>query len=138
MRVLPRSRDGVPLPRHEDLTTPPQTAMWMAHSKIYTATRNDIIAAMIVFEREAIRDLTIGQLADYVTFRALTRTLPQTAEARSASILSLFEGGAARPEGLTDFDRAYLGALYEGAPNLRGSNRLAAMEKATGVRAFRQ
>ena len=43
LRVRARSRDGMPIPRRENMTDLPQTEMWMAHSKIYTATRNDIL-----------------------------------------------------------------------------------------------
>ncbi len=132
LRVRSRSRDGMPVGRRENLVDIPQTTMWMAHSKIYTATRNDIHYAMVLFDREAIAGLNLAQLADYATFRALTRTLPQTSAARRASILALFEDGAERPEGLTDFDRSYLSTLYSGPPNLPGPNRQAAIEAATG------
>lgn len=132
LRVRSRSRDGMPVGRRENLVDIPQTTMWMAHSKIYTATRNDIHYAMVLFDREAIDGLNLAQLADYATFRALTRTLPQSPEARRASILALFEEGPERPEGLTDFDRSFLSTLYSGPPNLPGPTRLAAIEAATG------
>jgi hypothetical protein len=136
-RIRPLSRDGRPIPRREDLVRPPETAMWMAHSKIYTATRNDIRYALVLLDRGALADTTIGQLADYATFRALTRNLPETAEARSASIVGLFDGGT-RPEGLTDFDLTYLRTLYTGLPNLPGTARLAELERVTGRKVFNQ
>ncbi len=138
LRVRARSRDGMPIARREDLVDLPQTYMWSAHSKIYTATRNDILSALVLFDRESVRGLTLTQLADYATFRALTRTLPETADARGASIVALFDGGAARPAELTEFDRAYLGKLYEGLPNIPGALRLAELEKATGRNVFEQ
>lgn len=134
LRVVPRSRDGMPIARREDLTAPPQTTMWMAHSKIYTATRNDIFHALVLFDREAIKGKTIDQLADYVTFRALSRTLPRgDFAANDASILALFDPGA-EVAGLTELDRAWLGELYDGPPNLPAPARLAKLEKATGWR----
>lgn len=138
LRVRPRSRDGQPIGRHQDLVDIPQTHMWMAHSKIYTATRNDIDSALVLIDRSAARGKTLAQLADYATFRALTKALPETAEARSRSIFSLFDGSEAGPAGLTAFDLAYLGTLYEGQPNIPGSMRELALEQATGVDVFRQ
>jgi hypothetical protein len=138
LRVRARTRDGLPIPRRENLVDLPQADMWMAHSKIYTATRNDIMSALVLFDREAVKGMTVQQLADYATFRALTRALPQTADSRGASILSLFDGAASRPPGLTAFDVAYLGALYDGVPNIPGSMREIALEKATGRDVFEQ
>lgn len=132
LRVRARSRDGMPIPRRENLTDLPQTDMWMAHSKIYTATRNDILYSLILIDRSAVRGLSVGQLADYATYRSLTRTLPQTPDTRADSILALFDGGAQPPAGMTEFDRVYLTQLYDGVPNLPAPARLAQLEAATG------
>jgi len=132
LRVRARTRDGMPIPRRENMVDLPQTELWMAHSKIYTATRNDILYSLILIDRGAISGMTIGQLADYATYRSLTRTLPQTPETRADSILALFEGGAQHPTGLTEFDRVYLSELYDGVPNLPATARLAQLEAATG------
>ena len=132
LRVRARSRDGMPIPRRENMVDLPQTEQWMAHSKIYTATRNDILYSLILIDRDAISGMTVGQLADYAAYRSLTRTLPQTPETRADSILALFEGGAPRPAGLTEFDRVYLTELYDGVPNLPAPARLAQLEAATG------
>lgn len=138
LRVRAHSRDGLPIARRENMTEIPQTEMWSAHSKIYSATRNDIQSAMILFDRDEISGLTIDQLADYATLRALTRTLPETAEARADSVLALFDADGNRPEGLTEFDRVYLSTLYKGIPNLPASARLAQLEAATGRDIFMQ
>lgn len=133
LRVRARSRDGMPISRRESLTDLPQTWMWSAHSKIYVATRNDIISALVLFDREAIRGMNLAQLADYATFRALVHRLPDPAAAGQTSILALFDEGAARPEGFTEFDLAYLSQLYTGLPNLPAPAKLADLEEATGV-----
>jgi hypothetical protein len=104
--------------------------------EIYTATRNDIYLAMVLFDREAVAGASIRQLADYATFRALSQALPETAEARASSIVGLFDAGAARPDGLTEFDRTYLATLYSGMPNIRAETRLAELERATGRNVF--
>ena len=136
LRVRARSRDGMPIDRQEDLFTPPQTHMWMAHSKIYTATRNDILSSLILFDRDAVKGLNVQQLADYATFRALAHTLPQVTSARPDSILALFEGGASAPTQLTAFDMAYLRAMYDGMPNIPATTRIAHLEEATGRNLF--
>jgi len=136
LRVRARTRDGMPVARRENLTDVPQAAMWMAHSKIYVATRNDIISALVLFDRDEIRGLDLAQLADYATFRALAHTLPDPAVAGQASILTLFDEGAPAPAGFTEFDLAYLGQLYSGIPNLPAPAKLADLEEATGVRSL--
>jgi hypothetical protein len=131
LKVWTRTRDGMVVSRRDSLTDPPQMQEQMAHSKIYTAHRKDIVSALVLIDRDAIGGLSLQQLADYATFRALTRTLPPE-EARGASIVGLFESGANRPAGLTEFDRKFLDTLYSGVPNLPGSSRLAALTDATG------
>ncbi|HYD23446.1 MAG TPA: hypothetical protein VEB68_01515 [Croceibacterium sp.] len=138
LRVRPVSRDGILIGRRENLVDIPQTTMWMAHSKIYTATRNDIVSSLVLLDRDAVAGLTLTQLADYAVFRGLTRTLPETEAARGRSIVSLFDGGGERPAGLTEFDLAFLGELYEGQPNIPGPLRQLALEQATGVDVFEQ
>lgn len=138
LRIVPRTRDGIVVSRRDNLVDVPQATAFMAHSKIYSAIRMDIVSAQVLIDRDAAQGLTLFQLADYVTFRALTRSLPQTDEARAASILSLFDGVSDRPKELTGFDRAYLGELYSGIPNIPGTMRELALEQATGVDIFKQ
>lgn len=135
LRIRARTRDGMPISRRENLAQLPTTTMWMAHSKIYSATRNDIISAMVLFDRDAVRGLNLTQLADYATFRALAQRLPGPESAGQASILTLFEPGEARPGGLTEFDRAYLGQLYTGLANLPAPAKLAELTQVTGMNA---
>ena len=133
LRVRTRSRDGMPISRRENLTDIPQATMWMAHSKIYTATRNDILSALVLFDRDEIRQLTLDQLADYATFRALVHQPPDPSAHEQGSILSLFDSGGTPPAGLTAFDRAYLARLYTGMANLPAQAKLADLARATGV-----
>ena len=135
LRVRARTRDGMPIARRENLAELPTTTMWMAHSKIYSATRNDILSAIVLFDRDAVRGLDLAQLADYATFRALAHRLPDPEAAGEASILSLFDSGETRPGGLTEFDRAYLAELYTGLANLPAPAKLADLAHATGTSA---
>jgi len=121
--VEPRTLTGMPIAQVRDLTRPPTMAVHAAHSRIYTTTRRDITSIMIAFDHAAVRDLSIGQLADYATMRGLAQTRPVAGMAVD-SILSLFEGTDAPPQRFTNFDIAYLRALYADLPNLPAANKL--------------
>lgn len=85
--------------------------------------RVDIEASMVVFDNAFVSGKTIQQLADYATVRLLASThdIGNPGGGEIDTILTLFAEGASPPEGLTSFDRAYLGALYRLPPNARGS-----------------
>jgi len=140
VHVLPqirtRSRDGMVVPRRENLIQPPQTEMWMAHSRIYTATRQDITSVLVLIDPAAIAGMTVDQLADYAAMRAFAPAVSELRAAEGGSILALFEGPAEeRPAGLTESDRATLATLYDGPPNLPASTRLAELGEVTAGRA---
>lgn len=119
--TLGRTRDGMPIPRRESLASPPVVSMWMAHSKIYLATREDIEFVMVLFDLEKMKGKTLVQLADYATMRGLARTRPVDGEGQAMdTILALFDAAAEPPLEMTQFDRAYLAALYDGIPNMPG------------------
>ena len=116
-----RSRDGDPIPRSVSLFDPPQVNSWMAHSKIYLAVREDITRVVVLFDMEGVKGKTLLQLADYATMRSLARTRPTTEEGQAMdTILALFDPAGSPPLQMTEFDRAYLGALYDGIPNIPG------------------
>jgi len=116
-----KTRDGVPIPRSVSLNSPPQVNTWMAHSKIYLAVREDIERVVVLFNKEGVKGKTLLQLADYATMRGLARTRP-TSESGQAldTILALFDPAGSPPLQMTEFDRAYLGAVYDGIPNIPG------------------
>ena len=135
-RVFTRNRDGLPVSRRESLVAPPQTTMWMAHSKIYRATQENIVSALVLFDIGAVRGMTIDQLADYATVRAFVHKPPSPGATGGPSILALFDApAAARPAGLTAYDRALLAGLYGGIPNINGTATAATIARATGHRA---
>ncbi len=121
-----RTRDGLWIGRRENLVALPQAAMWSAHSKIYTPTREDITAAMVLIDRDAIEGRSLTQLADYATLHGLADHVPATADG-VASIQQLFDTESA-PEGLTAFDMTYLERLYSAIPNVPASTRLEGLE----------
>jgi len=116
-----RTRDGMPVARRENLTEPPVVSTWMAHSKIYLAIREDIASVVVLFDKRHVGGKTLVQLADYATMRGLARTRPADGEGQTLdTILTLFDQAASPPPQLTEFDQAYLAAVYDGMPNIPG------------------
>ena len=76
--------------------------------------RVDMAGAVVLVETGALREKTFRQLADYATVRILASVTDEVAENPGdvPTILELFGPGFA-PEGLSEFDRSYLAALYE-------------------------
>ena len=90
-------------------------------SRFYLSVREDITGVLVLFDRAAVRGMTLVQLADYATMRGLARTRPVDGDGQALdTILALFDPEATPPVELTQFDRAYLGALYAGMPNQTG------------------
>jgi hypothetical protein len=113
LRVVTRTRDGMVVDRAESLQIPPQTTMAMAHSKIYAATRRDIISATVLVDKSAVSAISVIQLADYATMRALSGESAEAVDMPGGSILSLFDKqGSERPAELTANDRTFLHTLY--------------------------
>ncbi len=119
-----RTRDGMPIARRENLTDPPVTQMWMAHSKLYLTIREDITQVVVLFDREGVRGKSIIQLADYATMRSFARTRPATGDAALDTILALFDPGHEPPQELTAFDQAYLRSVYKEIANLPAAMKL--------------
>ncbi len=121
--VQPASRDGMRIGRGRNLVNPPSMRAEMAHSKIYTTIRRDIEMVWVIIDRDAARGMSLMQLADYATMRGLVRTDPGD-DLDISSILGLFNSSGPWPETLTDFDRAYLTAVYDSIPNLPAARKI--------------
>lgn len=86
--------------------------------------RVDMLGSVVVFNSDEIVGLTLQQLADYASMRSFVSVYELSADESAAtpSILSLFkEEDDAAPEGLTDFDWAYLEAIYKLPRTARGN-----------------
>lgn len=83
--------------------------------RLVSPIRNDINGTIVVFDRDRANGRTIKQLADYATFRILApvQDFAQVQPKALPSILQLFTQGAVPPEGMTEFDWAYLAAYYK-------------------------
>jgi hypothetical protein len=116
-RIVVRTRDGMMVARRENLDELPETTVQMAHSKIYKATRRDIISAMVFVDPAAAHGLSVAQIADYATMRALSDDAGDQLHSPRPTILGLFDAGADKPAGLTDSDWTFLRTLYSTPAN---------------------
>ncbi|MFA4893818.1 hypothetical protein [Brevundimonas sp.] len=90
----------------------PQIEVFAA-SRIRSQIRDDMVRSIVILDVDRLGGATLVQLADYVALVALAQ-IDWKAEATDyRTILNLFEDPTTAPAGLTDWDRAYLKALYE-------------------------
>lgn len=122
--VETRMANGMPVPRRRDLVNLPVGRMWSAHSKLTLSSRQDIVATLVVFDRNAVVGMSLVQLADYAVMRSFARTRDMEGEAALDTILGLFAEEGPRPQSLTAFDRAYLASLYDGVANIPAAAKL--------------
>lgn len=122
--VETRMQNGSIVPRSHDLVNPPVGRMEGGQSLIKTGTHKEIVNVVLLFDRDKIRGKTLNQIADYAVMRVFTRTRDATGAKAPDSILTLFDAGNTPPAGLTEFDRAYLAALYEGSAHVTGLSKL--------------
>ncbi|HEY7805930.1 MAG TPA: hypothetical protein VIC34_01900 [Croceibacterium sp.] len=123
--VQRRMQNGATMPKRQNLLDIPSATMEGGQSLISTATEQHIVKVVVLINRDAAVGKSLSQLSDYSIMRALAQTRDATGGDAPDSILSLFDtGGQAPPAGLTDFDRAYLTALYEGPPHVKGLSKL--------------
>lgn len=83
-------------------------------SNIAEQVRVDVEGSIVVFDSAYVPGKSIEQLADYATMRLFAPTEDTLVDGGGGveTILSLFAQNDTPPKGLTDFDRAYLNALY--------------------------
>ena len=89
----------------------------------------EIVGAVILVETSALKGKTFRQLADYATIRILASVTDQIDGSRPSlpTILTLFDPSSAyQPPKLSEFDRAYLDALYDLPINSRDAQVIAA------------
>lgn len=87
----------------------------------WNAVRN-VSSAIVVVDVDRMAGINFGQLTDYIGMIGLTDVDTDLDVGDAPSILKLFAPtapGAARPAGLSDWDRAYLKALYHTSQKLK-------------------
>lgn len=120
-RVLVRTRDGLPVYHTLDLTDVPHVAMEGAQSLITVPTRRDILASLVLIDRKAVQGMSVRQVADYATLRALSGNAADQLAMPHASILDLFADAGDKPAGLTPSDWIFLRTLYSTTANVPAS-----------------
>lgn len=86
--------------------------------RVRTAVRNVLLRAYVIVDLDQTEHLTLTQLADYAAMVAFAQIDPDADVGAFSTILNVFENPAATSE-LTDWDLAYLGAVYTGERNQR-------------------
>lgn len=92
-----------------------QTNSQYQGGRLVSPIRVDINGSLVIFDSNRVAGLTLQQLADYATMRMLApvQDLAKVEAGTVPTILALFaQGGVSRPDGLTEFDWAYLSAYY--------------------------
>lgn len=138
--IEPRGADGRPMERISSLEMgggPPRPVLrgyvlrGVTPSLTQKPTRQDLALSFIVFDLDAVEGLTLLQIADYAAMRALART-EAASMSRRRSILSLLDdrnAGYAPAGELTNWDAAYLSALYRTGNSISASQQRANMAR---------
>ncbi|WGM31440.1 hypothetical protein [Brevundimonas sp. NIBR11] len=90
-------------------------------SRLASALRDNLTRIMIIVDVDQLGDVTFAQLADYVALVSLAQIDDQANPAGSDTVLNLFNDPAG-VSGLTSWDMAYLGALYNARLDTVSSN----------------
>lgn len=127
--VETRMQNGSLVPRAEHLAGSvaeiPAGQMEGGQSLISTGSQREIASVLVLFDRNKVRGKSLQQLADYTVMRVFAYTRDAKGANAPDSILTLFdESSESPPLGLTEFDRAYLTALYDGPAHVRGIGKL--------------
>lgn len=92
---------------------PGQPAPYVAasNSRLSSGVRNNLLGTIVIIDVERMGEFTWDQVTDYVSMVALAQVDPHVSLAGYDSILNLFSGARTAPQ-LTEWDKAYLHALY--------------------------
>jgi hypothetical protein len=125
VNTITRSRHGDELRGDEsELGNPPTLYVANSHSHMWLASRIDIASSVVMLDMKAVYGMSAVQLADYATMRTFAQTRPPTGDTKVGTILSLFDEGSGKPMEMTDFDIAYLRAIYHSASNINAVSKL--------------
>jgi hypothetical protein len=89
-------------------------------TRLSSNTREDLTQAIIIIDATRVQGVQLAALADYVSFVALAQINPHAATADYPTIMNLFDGARANADGpsaLTQWDQAFLDALYKASRN---------------------
>ncbi|MGB7656110.1 MAG: hypothetical protein WBL74_11575 [Novosphingobium sp.] len=110
-----RNVDGRPLATMTINGREVQTNAQYQGGRLVSPIRVDINGSLVIFDSNRVTGLTLQQLADYATVRILApvQDIAKAEQGTVPTILELFaQGDVPPPDGLTEFDWAYLSAYY--------------------------
>ena len=116
--VEDRMRNAQTSPRRQNLAEVPIGLQEGGQSLISNGIRRDIASVIVLCDTDAVGGTSLRQIADYAVMRVFARTRDVSGADAPDTILSLFDKDpdVIPPSGLTDFDRAFLLAIYQGSP----------------------
>jgi hypothetical protein len=97
-------------------------------SRLETAARMDVQTMVVLVDSRRLAGISYGSLAAYLSMVVLGNVRPDGQADGGVSILGLFRDarrGEVATGGLTEWDRAYLRALYQGNWNVAAGQRMA-------------
>lgn len=120
----------VSMPMHFDILTgrasravalpgePTPSIQVYAKSQLRSRIRDDLMRVVIIVDVDRLEDATLAQLGDYLAMVAFAQIDPEGDTMDYPTILNLFDGDRGVP-GLTEWDRAFLTAMYDAVPDRR-------------------
>lgn len=81
-------------------------------SRLRSNIRDDLARVIVIVDVSKIGRIGFGALSDYVAMISLAQIDPEADTSRYDTVLNLFEDGADRSAGLTQWDKDYLKSLY--------------------------
>lgn len=90
-------------------------------SRLTTQIQNDLLLVWVIIDLGRIEGVTFQQLGDYIAMVTMAQIDPDAEMAAYDTVMNLFDAPDA-VEGLTDWDRSYLSALYNAELNRRAPN----------------
>jgi hypothetical protein len=88
-------------------------ATGMTGSRVTSRLVPDFLSVLVVVDLKRVKGYQWAQVADYIAMSGLAKINRNRSMADAPSVLNLFDlPWAAAPSGLTDWDRAFLKALY--------------------------
>ncbi|WEK46077.1 MAG: hypothetical protein P0Y56_13770 [Candidatus Andeanibacterium colombiense] len=122
-----RTRDGAYIHGDDRYGLTQTVNVQSGNSLFLLATREDIELSVVLMDIPAIDGMTVNQLADYATMRGLAKTKGVSGNNAYGTILNLFDPDASHQTELSNFDRAYLTAIYSNMPNVVAAAKFAAV-----------
>ena len=111
---LVRIRGQAPYSAPREITRPSDLGDFgqiVLGSRLYDDSLDALLSVVIVIDDAALEQTSFSQLSDYVAMVALAQIDPDTLPS-VPSILGIFEIGAAHEPTMSDWDQAFLQALY--------------------------